>query len=170
MNAMQLMMQRRRKAQAQPATSPTANSTSTRDLHLQRDVASFARLPSTTEVILLDAKDYSRFNVIVKPDEGIYCGGRFKFSFEIPPEYNMQPPKVRCLTSVFHPNIDADGHVCLNILREDWSPAYDLVSVVLGLLHLFYRPNADDPLDKEAAELMRQNPEEFKRRAQRSFR
>jgi ubiquitin-conjugating enzyme E2 M len=63
-----------------------------------------------------------------------------------------------------HPNIDTKGGVCLNILRDDWSPSLDLQTVILGLLHLFYYPNAFDPLDFEAAELMKTDPVGFERR------
>jgi len=167
---MQLMMQRKRQEMVKQSQQKAATSApSTRDIHLQRDLAKLAGLPRTSELIFPDPKDLAHFNVILRPDEGIYAGGRFKFSVEVTPEYNMQPPKVHCLTPVFHPNIDSDGHVCLNILRDEWTPAYDLMAIIVGLLHLFYRPNPDDPLDREAADLMRKHPDEFKRRARRSF-
>ena len=49
---------------------------------------------------------------------------------------------------IYHPNIDLDGNVCLNILREDWKPVLDINSVIYGLIYLFYEPNPDDPLNK----------------------
>ena len=51
---------------------------------------------------------------------------------------------------IYHPNIDLDGNVCLNILREDWKPVLDINSVIYGLIYLFYEPNPDDPLNKGA--------------------
>jgi len=48
---------------------------------------------------------------------------------------------------VYHPNIDPKGNVCLNILRDDWTPTLNLQAVLFGLVHLFYYPNPDDPLD-----------------------
>ena len=62
------------------------------------------------------------FEVVLRPDEGLYSGGAFLFSFAVPPSYPHDPPKVKCLTRVFHPNIDLEGNVCLNVLREDWKP------------------------------------------------
>ena len=59
-------------------------------------------------------------------------------------------PKVLCETLVYHPNIDMEGHVCLNILREDWKPVLTITSVIMGLQFLMLEPNADDPLNKEA--------------------
>ena len=60
-------------------------------------------------------------------------------------------------------NIQYDGRVCLNILKEDWTPAQNLCSVMMGLIFLMVCPNADDPLDIEAAKFMREKPDEFQR-------
>ena len=49
---------------------------------------------------------------------------------------------------IYHPNVDLEGNVCLNILREDWKPVLNLNSVMVGLQYLFLEPNADDPLNK----------------------
>lgn len=67
-------------------------------------------------------------------------------------------------------NIDLEGHVCLNILRESWSPALNLTSIAFGLLFLFHAPNADDPLNKEAAEFMQNHPAEFERAVRATLR
>ena len=63
-----------------------------------------------------------------------------------------------------------EGHVCLNILRENWSAALNLSSITYGLMFLFVAPNADDPLNKEAAEFMRTRPEEFERTVRATMR
>ena len=55
-------------------------------------------------------------------------------------------PRAR-LSQLFHPNIDFDGNVCLNILRAEWKPVLDLTAVVAGLIILFTEPNTDDPLN-----------------------
>jgi ubiquitin-protein ligase len=64
-------------------------------------------------------------------------GGAFLFTFAVPHTYPHDPPKVKCLTKVYHPNIDLEGNVCLNILREDWKPVLTITSVVYGLNFLF---------------------------------
>lgn len=52
------------------------------------------------------------------------------------------------ISQIYHPNVDLEGNVCLNILREDWKPVLNLNSVMVGLQYLFLEPNADDPLNK----------------------
>jgi hypothetical protein len=69
--------------------------------------------------------------------QGFYRGGRFIFSFKVGPNYPHEPPKVKCETPVYHPNIDLEGNVCLNILREDWKPVLTINSIVYGLQYLF---------------------------------
>jgi ubiquitin-conjugating enzyme E2 M len=54
------------------------------------------------------------------------------------------------VSQIYHPNVDLEGNVCLNILREDWKPVLNLNSVMVGLQYLFLEPNADDPLNKGA--------------------
>jgi len=67
-------------------------------------------------------EDLMNFRLRIKPDDGIYRNGVFVFNFKVPAAYPHEAPKVLCETTVFHPNIDMEGHVCLNILREDWKP------------------------------------------------
>lgn len=60
--------------------------------------------------------------------------------------------KVRFLTRIFHPNIDRLGRICLDILKDKWSPAMQIRHVLLSILALMSTPNPDDPLANEVAE------------------
>lgn len=80
-----------------------------------------------------DTNDILNFNLIITPDEGMYNGGRFIFTFAINDNFPHEPPKVKCTQKIYHPNIDLEGNVCLNILREDWKPVLNLNAVVVGL-------------------------------------
>jgi len=103
----------------------------------------------------------STFNVYITPDSGFWAGARYQFTFTIPETYSHDPPKVKCNTKIFHPNIDLAGAVCLNILREDWKPVLDISAVILGLFNLFYEPNPDSPLNADAADLYRNDRTQF---------
>ena len=70
---------------------------------------------------------------------------------------------------MYHPNIDLEGNVCLNILREDWKPVLSVSSIIYGLQYLFLDPNHDDPLNKEAAAVLKENPRQFEMNVRRSM-
>ncbi|KAK5009217.1 Ubiquitin-conjugating enzyme E2 11 [Cryomyces antarcticus] len=67
------------------------------------------------------------------------------------------------MTPIFHPNIDFSGRICLDILKDKWSPIYNVQSVLLSLQSLLGEPNNSSPLNGQAAELWDKDPAEFKR-------
>ncbi|RQM05525.1 hypothetical protein DH86_00001546 [Scytalidium sp. 3C] len=131
-------------------------------LRVQKDISELS-LPSTMKTEFPDEDDLLNFVLSIEPDEGMYKGGKFFFNFAINQNFPHEPPKVKCTQKIYHPNIDLEGNVCLNILREDWKPVLNLQSIMIGLQFLFLEPNASDPLNKEAAEDLRSNREGFKR-------
>ncbi|EQK99525.1 hypothetical protein G6O67_001121 [Ophiocordyceps sinensis] len=131
-------------------------------LRVQKDLSELS-LGSTMKTDFPDVDDILNFVLTIEPDEGMYCTGRFTFDFAINQNFPHEPPKVRCKEVIYHPNIDLEGKVCLNILREDWKPVLNLNAVIVGLQFLFLEPNATDPLNKQAADDLRQNREGFKR-------
>ncbi|CAH0481054.1 unnamed protein product [Peronospora belbahrii] len=139
------------------------------EIRIQKDIAELDG-GKTATVTFPEVNDLTVFNVKIAVDTGLWKGASYSFSFKIPPMYPHDPPKVQCLTKIYHPNIDLDGNVCLNILREDWKPVLDINSVIYGLIYLFYEPNPDDPLNKEAAELFRNDPSQFAAVVHRSLR
>ena len=81
------------------------------------------------------------------PADSPYAGGVFKLSIHFPTEYPFKQPHITFLTKIYHPNIDLEGHVCLNILRDEWKPVLDINAVIYGIIYLFYEPNPNDPLN-----------------------
>lgn len=90
-------------------------------------------LGSTMKTEFPDADDILNFVLTIEPDEGMYRAARFTFDFNINQNFPHDPPKVRCREKIYHPNIDLEGKVCLNILREDWKPVLNLNAVIVGL-------------------------------------
>lgn len=125
---------------------------------------------SVAEVKFPNSNDLMNFTVEITPDSGYWKGAQYVFVFQIPPHYPYSPPKVTCKTPIYHPNINLQGNVCLNILREDWKPVLDVNAVVCGLIYLFYEPNPNDPLNHEAADKFRKDPVQFKRLVERTLR
>lgn len=64
----------------------------------------------------------------------------------------MVPPKVRFLTKIYHPNVDKVGRICLDIIKDKWSPALLINKVLLSIQILMSIPNPDDPLNNEVAD------------------
>jgi len=69
----------------------------------------------------------------------------------------MSPPKVRFTTKIYHPNIDKLGRICLDILKDKWSPALQIRTVLLSVQALLSAPNPDDPLANDVAEAWKTN-------------
>ena len=78
-------------------------------------------------------------------------GGIFKAELLLTDDYPMTAPKVVFNTKIYHPNIDNLGRICLDILKDKWSPALQIRSVLLSIQALLSSPNPDDPLNNEAA-------------------
>jgi ubiquitin-conjugating enzyme E2 N len=93
------------------------------------------------------------FNVVIAgPVDSPFEGGLFRLELFLPSEYPMGPPKVRFLTKMYHPNIDRLGRICLDILKDKWSPALTIRTVLISIQALLSAPNPDDPLDNTVAD------------------
>ena len=92
----------------------------------------------------------------------VYEGLTFKLSIEFPSTYPLKAPLVKFDTPCFHPNVDQQGFICLDILKENWSAIYNVQTVLLSIQSLLGEPNNDSPLNPLAAALW-SNPMEFKK-------
>lgn len=159
-----------REKQEQERQSGTSKSRqSSAQLRVSKDLNDLS-LPKTCKLNIPNPDDLLNFQLTIKPDDGLYRNGKFLFSFSVSSSYPHEAPKVKCLQKIFHPNIDTDGNVCLNILREEWKPVLNISAVIYGLILLFTDPNAEDPLNKEAAELYVSNPIKFEACVHKSMR
>ncbi|KAI5474542.1 ubiquitin-conjugating enzyme E2 N [Pseudohyphozyma bogoriensis] len=101
------------------------------------------------------------FDVLITgPEASPFEGGLFRLELYLPEEYPMSPPKVRFLTKVYHPNIDKLGRICLDILKDKWSPALQIRTVLLSIQALLSAPNPDDPLANDVASHWKSNEKE----------
>ena len=66
-----------------------------------------------------------------------YKGGIFKLEVRIPDRYPFEPPNVKFLTPIYHPNIDAAGRICLDVLKMppkgSWKPSSNIRTVMLSI-------------------------------------
>uniref|UniRef100_A0A0K8TIW9 Ubiquitin-conjugating enzyme E2 C n=2 Tax=Lygus hesperus TaxID=30085 RepID=A0A0K8TIW9_LYGHE len=84
-------------------------------------------------------------------DGTVFEGFKYKLSIQFPHAYPYSAPVVKFTTPCYHPNIDLVGNICLDILKEKWSPLYDVTTVLLSLQSLLGEPNNDSPLNPQAA-------------------
>ncbi|KAJ3442772.1 nedd8-conjugating enzyme ubc12-like-related [Anaeramoeba flamelloides] len=138
------------------------------ELRIQKDMEEL-ELPGSCTLDYPDENDVLNFVLIMKPTEGYWKGGTFNFSFHIPTDYPHTAPKVECKTKIYHPNIDLEGKVCLNVLRFDWKPVLTINTVIYGLQLLFLEPNPNDPLNHEAAELLKKDTYGFSQKVKRTM-
>ncbi|KAI2786678.1 Ubiquitin-conjugating enzyme [Penicillium oxalicum] len=88
---------------------------------------------------------------IMGPSDSPYSGGVFFLTIHFPTDYPFKPPKVNFTTRIYHPNINSNGSICLDILRDQWSPALTISKVLLSICSMLTDPNPDDPLVPEIA-------------------
>ncbi|EGW31223.1 uncharacterized protein SPAPADRAFT_61798 [Spathaspora passalidarum NRRL Y-27907] len=150
------------------SSTPTT-SISAAQLRLQKDITELD-LPHTIKVQFPDPSNFFTFNLTITPQQGYYRSGHFHFKVDINNNFPIDPPKIKCLNKIYHPNIDLEGNICLNILREDWSPVLSLSQVLMGLNFLLLEPNANDPLNKQAANVLAKDPRQFERNVYNSMR
>ena len=99
------------------------------------------------------------------PNDSPYEGGVFFLSIRFPADYPFKPPKVKFVTRIYHPNINANGGICLDILKEQWSPALTISKVLLSICSLLTDPNPDDPLVPEIARLYKSKRKQYEKTA-----
>ena len=96
------------------------------------------------------------------PEDSPYEGGSFNLSIEFPKDYPFKPPKVLFTTKVYHPNVKKDtGTICLDILKDQWSPDIKLTQVLMAINNLLINPNVDHPLEEEIAKQYKENKEAY---------
>jgi len=89
---------------------------------------------------------------LMGPAGSVYEGGVFKLSIIFPSNYPFKPPRVKFVTQIYHMNINSSGGICLDILKENWSPALTISKVLLSISSLLTDPNPDDPLVPDIAD------------------
>jgi ubiquitin-conjugating enzyme E2 D/E len=131
----------------------------------------FKALPKLEKTLREDGSvqedfDFSKWNIILTGGESTpYAERKFQITMEFPVEYPYKPPRVIFNSKIFHPNISVNGDVCIDILKQNWSPVLGIEKIILSILSLMAEPNANDPLNQEAGRLYLENRDLFVKRA-----
>ena len=98
---------------------------------------------------------------IMAPNDSPYAGGLFFLDITFPLDYPFRPPKVNFITRIYHPNINSNGVICLDILKDQWSPALTISKVLISISSLLTDANPSDPLVPEIAQLYTSNRKKY---------
>jgi ubiquitin-conjugating enzyme (huntingtin interacting protein 2) len=97
------------------------------------------------------------------PDDTPYAKGMFTVDIMIPADYPFSPPKMKFTTKLWHPNVSSvTGAICLDILKDQWSPALTTKTALLSLQALMCAAEPNDPQDNEVATMYKSTPDRFK--------
>jgi len=134
-----------------------------------KELADVARTndESGVHAVPLSPTDNRHLKGTINGSEGTpYEGGLFEIDIRIPNQYPFEPPEMKFLTKIWHPNISSQtGAICLDILKDQWSPALTIKTALLSLQALLCAPEADDPQDAEVARMYKTDRDNYDRTA-----
>ena len=126
---------------------------------IQKELADITREPpvNCSAGPISDNNVFEWEATLLGPENSPYEGGVFVLKITFPQDYPFKPPKVAFNTKIYHPNINANGLICINILKDEWSPALTTPKVLLSISALLNEANPDDPLETEIANQYKTN-------------
>jgi ubiquitin-conjugating enzyme E2 G1 len=128
---------------------------------------------------LVDDNDFYKWTVcFTGPEDTIYEGGFFKAILTFPDDFPQNPPEMKFITEMWHPNIYKDGRVCISILHspgvdrfneqesaeERWRPVLGVEQILVSVVSMLNEPNCDSPANIDASVQFRDHKEEYKKK------
>ncbi len=98
-----------------------------------------------------------------------YSGLIYKLKIEFPNNYPFAPPKMKFTNGMFHPNVDHDGNICLDILKDKWTPVLNVTKALLSILAIMAEPNPSSALNMDAATLCTSDPVAYAERIKKEI-
>ncbi|KAB5544156.1 hypothetical protein DKX38_012268 [Salix brachista] len=166
--------QHRRHGPATPSKQPVAPSskvdTTSVSQRLQKELMSLMMIGGDLGVSAFPEGEsiFAWIGTIMGGKGTAYEGLSYKLSLCFPADYPFKPPQVKFETMCFHPNVDQFGNICLDILQDKWSSAYDCRTILLSIQSLLGEPNPESPLNNYAARLWN-NKEDYKSMVHRQY-
>ena len=154
-------------------------STTTAARRLQQEYKSLLSASMTEGITAgpIDESDMFTWEAMIQgPEETPYEGGVFPAILKFPKDYPLNPPKMRFDVpgGLWHPNVYANGEVCISILHppgddpnhyesasERWSPIQSVEKILISVMSMLAEPNDESPANIEAAKMWRERRVEF---------
>ena len=125
---------------------------------IQKELTELAKDPPSNCSAGPHSDDIMKWRATITGPEGTpYHGGIFFLDIDFPIDYPFKPPHVKFITPILHPNINSSGGICIDILKDKWSPALTISKLLLSISSLMHEPNPDDPLVPDLANLYKTN-------------
>ena len=123
--------------------------------------------PQTNGVkLIVNERDLTDIQADIEGPTGTpYEGGVFRCKLVIGSEFPTAPPRGLFLTKIFHPNVSANGDICVNTLKKDWSPDLGLMHVLQVVRCLLIVPFPESALNEDASKLFLESYDEYAKRA-----
>lgn len=115
---------------------------------------------------LEEISNMTKFTVLIKgPEKTPYENGKYRLEIKLPQDYPMDPPEIKFLTKIYHPNIK-EKEICLDILKNNWKPTYNLSKIFDSIYYLLKNPNTNDPLSADVNSVYIRDYNEFLKNAE----
>ncbi|XP_036602180.1 ubiquitin-conjugating enzyme E2 S [Trichosurus vulpecula] len=131
-----------------------------------KEVTTLTSDPPDGIKVFPNEEDLTDLQVTIEGPEGTpYAGGLFRMKLLLGKDFPAAPPKGFFLTKIFHPNVGANGEICVNVLKRDWTAELGIRHVLLTIKCLLIHPNPESALNEEAGRLLLEDYEEYAARA-----
>ncbi|XP_065173871.1 ubiquitin-conjugating enzyme E2 S [Atheta coriaria] len=116
--------------------------------------------------VQINEEDVTDIQAFIEGPAGTpYTSGLFKVKLTLGKDFPQTPPKAYFFTKIFHPNVAANGEICVNTLKKDWKPDLGIKHILLTIKCLLIVPNAESALNEEAGRLLLEHYDDYSQRA-----
>lgn len=132
---------------------------------LAKELTDLQQTPIDGCRVVMNERDLADIQVEMEGPAGTpYEGGMFRLRLTLQTDFPASPPKGFFLTKIFHPNVNyAQGDICVNTLKKDWTPATSIRHVLMVIRCLLIQPFPDSALNEEAGRLILEDFAQFEK-------
>ncbi|XP_037938876.1 ubiquitin-conjugating enzyme E2 S [Teleopsis dalmanni] len=134
--------------------------------HVMKEMQQLSESPLEGIKIQINDTDVTDIQALIEGPAGTpYAGGAFRIKLTLGKDFPQSPPKAYFLTKIFHPNVAANGEICVNTLKKDWKSDLGIKHILLTIKCLLIVPNPESALNEEAGKLLLERYDDYSQRA-----